>query len=360
MSAASLALGVRNLWPCKLRSLPGMALCAAVAGCAYALAQTQWARDAGVSVLTLSIFLGIIVGNTGFPRVAGVAGPGVDCARTQLLRAGIVLYGFRITFQQISSVGVSGLLIDAVMLGSTFLLAVQLGTRLLRLDRQTSLLIGAGSAICGAAAILAAEGVVKAQAHRVSVAVATVVVFGTISMVLYPILYPYLGMSPQAYGIYAGSTVHEVAQVVVAGRAIDDSAAATAVIEKMLRVMMLAPFLVLLARWVASEPGSRSRAEAGSKPSSAVTIPWFAVLFIAVCGLHSLELVPATVVGGIVDVDTGLLAMAMAGLGMRTHAGAIRDAGVRPLLLACCLFLFLVVGGFLVNRAIGMLFGGGI
>src|SRR3546814_3631409 len=81
-----------------------------------------------------------------------------------------------------------------VMVGSVFGLAVLLGTRVFKLDRETAMLIGAGSAICGAAAVMATEPVVRAQAHKVSVAVATVVVFGTTGMFLYPWLYPHLGL----------------------------------------------------------------------------------------------------------------------------------------------------------------------
>src|SRR5690606_39395911 len=121
--------------------------------------------------------------------------------------------------------------------------------------RETAMLIGAGSAICGAAAVMATEPVVRAQAHKVSVAVATVVVFGTAGMFLYPWLYPHLGLGEHAFGVYAGSTIHEVAQVVVAGRAVGDAAGAAAVIVKMLRVMLLAQFLLVLSSLLSREAG---------------------------------------------------------------------------------------------------------
>lgn len=121
------------------------------------------------------------------------------------------------------------------------------GQKVFGLDRHTSWLIGAGSSICGAAAVLATEPVVKAEASKVTVAVATVVIFGTIAIFLYPAMYPLLAhwFSPETYGIYIGSTMHEVAQVVAAGHAINPDAENAAVIAKMLRVMMLAPFLIL-------------------------------------------------------------------------------------------------------------------
>ena len=326
----------------------GLALVALIAALAMWGAGLPVFQRLGLSALTLAIVAGIVLGNTVFPRIAPFSQEGVDFARNRLLRLGIVLYGFRITFQQIGHIGWAGVLIDALVIVATFTLAVQLGTRAFGLDRQTAMLIGAGSAICGAAAVMAAEPVVRGQAHKVSVAVATVVVFGTLSMFVYPLLYPWLQLSETAYGLYAGSTIHEVAQVVVAGRAVGEAAASSAVIEKMLRVMMLAPFLVVL--------GSRLGAEEGSEAAGKrrITIPWFALLFVGASGLNSLQLLPAGLVDAILQLDTVLLAMAMAALGLRTHVGAIRQAGVRPILLASVLFLFLVVGGYAINRLVAL------
>jgi uncharacterized integral membrane protein (TIGR00698 family) len=330
----------------------GLAATGAIASVALAVAQMPWAQGAGLSALTLAILLGIGFGNTLFPAVAGNTAAGVDFSKSTLLRLGIVLYGFRITFQQIAEVGLAGLVIDMVVVASIFGVAVGLGTRVFKLDRETSMLIGAGSAICGAAAVMAAEPVVRAQAHKVSVAIATVVVFGTVGMFLYPMLYPYLGFTEHAYGVFAGSTIHEVAQVVVAGKAIGETAASAAVIEKMLRVMLLAPFLLLLSSRL------RRTADNADSPTTAATkisIPWFAVLFIAVSGFNSLHVLPGAWVAVIVQVDTVLLAMAMAALGLRTQASAIRQAGAKPLLLAAVLFCILVSGGGALNAGVNAL-----
>jgi uncharacterized integral membrane protein (TIGR00698 family) len=340
----------------KARSwVAGIALSGAVAGAGMAAASMPWARNLGLSALTLAIIFGMIAGNTIFPAIAPATESGVDFAKNKLLRAGIVLYGFRITFGQVAAVGWAGLAIDVLMIALTYTLAVNLGTRVFKLDRETSMLIGTGSSICGAAAVLAAEPVVRAPEHTVSVAVATVVVFGTLGMFLYPLLYPYLGLSPQSYGVFAGSTIHEVAQVVAAGKAVSEAAAGTAVIEKMLRVMMLAPFLLLISR--AHRPGEGSR-DAGSPAPlkrQPVTVPWFAVLFIAACGVNSAVVLPPEVTKALINADTLLLAMAMAALGLRTHARAVRQAGVRPLMLAGALFCFLTVGGYGVNRLVALL-----
>lgn len=317
--------------------LPGLLLAAAVAALAMGLARIPALQGAGLSALPLAIVLGIALGNTVFPRVALHTGTGVDFARSTLLRLGIVLYGFRVTFQDIASVGMPGITMAVLVVAGVFSLSAWLGPRVFGVDRETSMLIGAGSAICGAAAVLAAEPVVRAQAHKVSVAVATVVVFGTVAMFTYPWLYPALGLDAHHYGLYVGATVHEVAQVVVAGRAVGEQAAAVAVIEKMLRVMLLAPFLVLLSL----------RLQAGAADGRRLRFapPWFAVAFIAVAGLNSLHWLPAALVKALVELDTALLAMAMAALGLRTHLGAVRQAGPRPLLLAALLFAVLLAGG---------------
>lgn len=323
----------------------GLALAGAIAAAGVWGAGLGPVKQLGLSALTLAIVFGIVLGNTVFPRIAPFSAEGVEFAKAKLLRLGIILFGFRITFQDIAQIGWAGILIDALVIAATFTLAVQLGTRVFGMDRQTAMLIGAGSSICGAAAVLATEPVVRGQAHKVSVAVATVVIFGTLGMFIYPLLYPHLGLSETGYGLYAGSTIHEVAQVVVAGRSVSEQAAAFAVIEKMLRVMMLAPFLVILSSRIGDE------AAAGAKKSK-ITIPWFALLFVVAAGVNSLHVLPAALVDAILAVDTVLLAMAMAALGLRTHVGAIKQAGAKPILLASILFAFLMTGGYVINRVV--------
>jgi len=332
----------------------GMLLVVVLAGASVALSKLPIMQSAQFSSLTIGIVLGIIVGNSVFSRIATRTDVGVDYAKSILLKAGVILFGFRITFAQVAGVGWSGLLTDVVMLVGTFILAIQLGKRVFKLDEQTTILIGAGSSICGAAAVMATEPVIKAQAHKVSVAVATVVVFGTLSMFAYPIMFEYMGVSEHAYGIFVGSTIHEVAQVVAAGTAVSGNAADTAVIEKMLRVMMLAPFLVGLSFWQ-SKKHANIHAQ-GSEQKAGITIPWFAVLFIVASGVHSLSVISQGTTNAIVWFDNILLTIAMVALGLRTHVGAIRQAGIKPLLLAGCLFLFLTLGGFATNVGIAQLF----
>ena len=343
----------------RFRLVPGLALAAVVAAAAIGLGEIGWLQANGISALTLAIVLGMIVGNTVYPRFSATAGSGVTYSKQTLLRLGIVLYGLRLTFQDIGNVGLVGVVIDAIVLSSTFCLSWWLGTRVFGLDRKTAMLIGAGSSICGAAAVMAAEPVVRGRSEQVAVAVSTVVVFGTIAIFLYPALYRVvehahlLNLSQSAYGIYAGSTIHEVAQVVAAGRAVSGAAADTAVIAKMVRVMMLAPFLVALSAWLSRHPdaGEPREASVDANPGR-IVIPWFALVFVVVAGINSLDLLPKPLVGAAIAVDTFLLAMAMAALGLTTHVSAIRTAGIKPLALATLLFGWLIVGGIAINLGI--------
>jgi uncharacterized integral membrane protein (TIGR00698 family) len=336
----------------------GVALIAALALVSLALTQLPLIQKSGLGALTLAIVLGMLVGNLVLPAGESRFTAGITFGKQALLRFAIVLYGLRLTFQDIAQVGVAGLAIDGTMLSCTFLLAWWAGTRWFGLDRTTAMLIGAGSAICGAAAVMATDPVVRGRADQVTVAVATVVLFGTSATFLYPYLYhlnlehPVVAMNARTYGIFAGSTIHEVAQVVAAGRAVGDGAADTAVITKMVRVMMLAPFLLILSACL-SRSDMKARPVADMPVRSKVAIPWFALGFVAVAALHSAVDLPADFVGVAVRVDTAVLAMAMAALGLTTHRSAIGDAGLRPIALGAVLFTWLIVGGAVVNTAIG-------
>ncbi|MEQ1977177.1 YeiH family protein [Xenorhabdus sp. SGI240] len=338
-----------------LKLIPGLILVAVLTALAIYIGTIPWFINMGLGVLTLAILLGMVIGNTLYPPLKSTCDSGIHFSKHYLLRAGIILYGFRLTFQQITDVGATGILIDVIMLSSTFFMALWIGRAFFRLDSQTVILIGAGSSICGAAAVMATEPVVKAPASKVAVAVSTVVIFGTLAIFIYPWIYQlnahyqWFNFTQETFGIFSGSTVHEVAQVVAIGHALGSEAENAAVISKMIRVMLLAPFLLLLSSYL-------SRVEIkncnGHSQKSPITIPWFAVFFIATAGFNSFHLLPKSLVNHIVVADTIMLAMAMIALGLTTHISAIRQAGVKPILLALILFVWLVAGGLIVNQGI--------
>lgn len=325
---------------------------------AFYIAGFDFVVRLSLSPLIVGIVLGMLYANSLRNKLPETWVPGIRFCSKTLLRLGVVLYGFRLTFQQVAEIGPTAVAVDAVVVAGTLALGLVLG-RLLRLDSETALMTSTGSAICGAAAVLGAEPVVRCEAHKTAVAVSTVVLFGTLSMFLYPVMYRagWLdGLSPQALAVYVGATLHEVAHVVGAGDAVDAAGgdiAAAATIAKMIRVMMLAPVLVAMSFVLARRRKGVPEAGGGK-----IAIPWFAFWFVAVIGLNSLlesaSFIPAdalrAVVGAINDFDTFLLTMAMTALGAETSADKFRQAGAKPFLLAGGLFVWLVVGGYFLAR----------
>lgn len=337
--------------------LPGIALSVAIALAAVSISEWQWLRARGVSALIVAMVLGMAAGNAIPDRFAVNFASGTGFCRQRLLRAGIVLFGIHMTLQDIGRLGVSVILMDVLVLLSTMTLAIFIGKRVLKLDTDTVLLVGAGSSICGAAAVIATEPVLRARPAQVTVAVSTVVVFGTLATFLYPVLFQlnqHWQVLPAAagdFGIYAGATIHEVAQVVAATRALGDEAANNAVIAKMLRVMLLSPFLLALSAYVVFRQRRLSVAAGSTDVSVArITIPWFAFGFVGMVALNSvLTLAPAWR-SGIAHADALMLTTAMAALGLNTHFSALRQAGRKPILLAAGLFVWLTAGGAVLCR----------
>jgi uncharacterized integral membrane protein (TIGR00698 family) len=331
----------------RTNTFSGILLVALFAMSATYLAEFSFFQRLGISPLIIGIVLGMLYANTLRTKLPKEWVPGIQFCTKTILRAGIVLYGFRITFQNIEAVGLAGIATSGLVVSSTFIIGYFVGTRWLKLDKETTILTSAGSSICGAAAVLATEPVLNAEPYKSAIAVSTVVVFGTLAMFLYPFAYKLgiIPLSPEQMGIYIGGTLHEVAHVVAAGNAVGVEASKTAVIVKMIRVMMLAPFLVILGFWLVQTSHAVSQ-----KQKRKITIPWFAVFFIVVAGFNSLNLVPLNVVEHINVIDTFLLTMAMSALGMETSIDKFKHVGMKPIYLASILFAWLMVGGFYIVK----------
>lgn len=326
-----------------MNNIKGIIFCSIFALISYFICKCSFCQSINLNSLTLAIIIGMLIGNIFINHIPADFKTGITFSAKKLLRLAIILYGFRITFQQIFAVGLQGLLADILMLVSTYLLGYYLGTRIFKLDKDLCMLTSIGSSVCGAAAVLGTDSMLKADSHKVSLAVSTVVLFGTLSMFLYPILASF-GFVPQdLFGIYIGSTVHEVAQVVAAGSAINQQVCDTAVIVKLTRVMMLVPYLFLLGMYLSKNSGEK-RAK--------VPMPWFAILFVVVCGFNSLNLLPQVLKTGIIEFDIFLLTVAMFALGLETNFEKIKGLGLKPILLAGIMFVWLITFGALVSNYI--------
>lgn len=328
--------------------LHGVLLIALFSCAAFYIGDMQWVRALSLSPMIVGIVLGMLYANSLRNQLPDTWVPGIAFCSKRVLRIGIIFYGFRLTFQDVAAVGFPAVCVDAIIVTVTICGGVLIG-RLLRMDRDIALLTSVGSGICGAAAVLGAEGALRTQPYKTAVSVATVVIFGTIAMFLYPVLYTsgLFDFTPQQMGIFTGGTIHEVAHAVGAGNAMGTEVASDAIIVKMIRVMMLVPVLLVLgfvaARRVAQTPDSQEQ-------RGKVSIPWFAVLFLVVIGFNSLDLLPATLVDAINNIDTFLLTMAMTALGAETSIEKFKRAGAKPFVLALLLFVWLIAGGYALCR----------
>lgn len=342
----------------KAGTYHGVLFMALFACAAFFIAQAQLMRDLSFSPLIIGIVLGMAYANTLRSHLPAEWSPGIQYCSKRILRLGIILYGFRLTFQDIAAVGLAAITVDVIIVTVTITGGYWLG-RLLKMDKDIAMLTSVGSGICGAAAVLGAEATLQTKPYKTAVAVATVVIFGTIAMFIYPVMYRsgILGLDPTAMGIYSGSTLHEVAHAVGAGNAMGEQVAGVAIIVKMIRVMLLVPVLLILGWWGASRlKGAKGEAN-GETSKKKVAIPWFAFGFLAVIAFNSLDLLPAALIGWINEFDTFLLTMAMCALGAETSFDKFKKAGAKPFVLAACLFAWLMAGGYVMARWLVPLIG---
>ena len=311
---------------------------------AFYIGDFEVVKSMSFSPMIVGIVLGMIYANTLRVALPASFTPGIQFCSKRILRLGIILYGFRLTLQDVTEVGIPAIIVDALMVTITICGGVMVG-KWLKMDKEISLLTSVGAGICGAAAVLGAESALRVKPYKTAVAVSTVVIFGTISMFLYPVLYRngVFSISPELMGIFTGASVQEVAHVVGAGNAMGESVGSVAIIVKMIRVMMLVPVLLVISYTVARKA---SQSDAPGK----INTPWFAILFLAVIVVNSFIPLSDSVRNGINTFDTFLLTMAMTALGAETSFDKFKKAGSKPFVLALILFCWLIVGGYLICK----------
>ncbi len=313
------------------------------------ISQFDFFNKLGLSLLIISILIGMIITNIFKIRLPQSFDSAIAFCTKELLRMAIVFYGFRLTFHEILDIGLNGIVVSFLIVLTTFVLGYFIGTKVLKLDKEITILTSAGSAICGAAAVLATEGALRNKAYKSAIAVSTVVLFGTIAMFLYPYLIKIglIDLSDEQTALYIGGTLHEVAHVVAAANGFENELIEeNSVVVKMLRVMLLAPFLIVVSLFLINTKEKKEK--------SKVVIPWFALFFILVAVFNSFNFLAKEVVITINEIDTFLLAMAMMALGLKTDLKSIKQTGFKPILLALILFVWLIFGGLFIIKMLSL------
>ncbi len=312
--------------------LPGIALAVAVAAAAFAVKAAGLPLIASFSPLMLAILIGMAVRNfLGRPEAARA---GLAAALRAPLRLGIVLLGLQVTLTEILAIGWAGLAILTFAVAATFLFTVWMGQRL-GVPRGLTTLIAAGTGVCGASAIVAANTVVRDDDESVAYALATVTLFGTIAMFGYPLLASGLPLGELAYGLWSGASVHEVAQVVAAGFALGQTSGEFATVSKLARVLMLAPLVLLMGLW-AQRLSSRGDVGNGRAP-----MPWFVFGFLGMVLLAGTGWIASDWRSAANLATQALLAFALAAVGLETDLRKLVAQGWRPLALGATATLFI-------------------
>lgn len=306
--------------------LPGLALCAGIAIAAYVASRAQSAFP--ISPMMFAIVFALVIGATaGAPDWAKA---GQTFTLKRLLRFAIVLLGFQLTASDVGVLGVKAVVVILGALALTFFFTRWFGT-LIGVDRGLSELIASGTAICGASAIVATNSVTRAPQEDVVYSLACITFFGTLALFILPALYAPLGLAPIEYGLWAGGSIHEVAQVVAAGFAPGQQEGETAMIAKLVRVAAMAPMILWLG-------AARPRGDGPAPP-----IPWFVVGFAAVILLNSVLEPPVWFRQWAQFVTIFLLTMSLAALGLAADIRKLRMKGPRPLALGAAATVFITL-----------------
>ena len=302
--------------------LPGVAVAAVAAGAAWAVS----ALFPAVPLLTAAVVLGIAVAQlpAAQPLLRGAFAPGLALSSKRLMRIGVVLLGFKLSLFDVASLGwgvfLSTVAIVLMTFGGTWLLG-----RAFRLPGHEPLLLATGFAICGASAIGAMSGVVRARSSEQAHPVTLVTLCGTLAIVVLPALWHPLALDTLQFGHWVGASVHDVGQVVATAQIAGGSALAIALIVKLTRVVMLAPIVAVAAVI------ERRRFSPNPDATKPPLVPLFVIGFLAAILLRTFLDIPDSVLTSIDGIQTALLAMALFGLGAAVNLRRLVTTGWRAL-----------------------------
>ncbi|MRH41060.1 putative sulfate exporter family transporter [Aquibacillus halophilus] len=293
-----------------------------------------------MGVMIISIFLG--VGWKNFFNVPVHSPVGITFSSKILLRAGIILMGLRLNLDQIISAGSSIFFVDIIVVTFTIVVMLLLG-KWFAVDEKFAALLAVGTAICGAAAIVAVAPLIKAKKEHVAIAVAFIAILGTIGTIFYSILYALLDLDSYQYGVLVGATLHELAHVVAASIPGGDVSSEMAILVKMGRVALLIPVAIILGSFFSYK--NRNQEIKGKRSLKNLPVPWFIFGFLAMSMLNSTGILPDGLIDFLIGVSILFLSMAMAGLGLSINFGDFKKVGMKAVFVGVIGSVLLMIVG---------------
>ena len=324
-----------------IRHYPGI-LIAAVGGiCAEAISQHY-----GAPPMLIALLIGLAIH---FVYDLEKTKAGIVFSARNVLRFGVALLGIKIAYSDIISIGLAPLLLVIFAMGVTMLTAA-LGARMLGLSPEFAALSGGSVAVCGASAAAAVSSVLpqdKESERSLAVVIAVVTLMATVAMIFYPLLVTALGLTEEEMGVILGGTIHDVAQVVAAGKAISPKVGDLSTFVKLVRVAMLLPSVMGVYFWL----GRKAARQDGA--SRIQYVPGFLIAFFVLAALNSLKLIPANVATLGTTASHYFLVVSITAIGVKTDLKSVLSVGWRPfalIVLETVVMLLVVLGGVLAMR----------
>lgn len=303
--------------------LPGLLMVLVIAVVAKSLSSGLSYVDASV----IAILIGILIKNFfGLPERYEA---GVQFTLKKVLKAAIILLGFGLSFHQIFQVGAYSILIVVITVFLGITLTYYIG-KMFGLHNNVSSLIGFGTAICGATAIITLGPLIRAKDEEVAYAINTIFGFNILAILVYPLIGLLMGMQDQQFGIWVATAVHDTSAVVAAGFAYSDPAGVIAVIVKLGRTMMIVPIalLILLIQWWNAR---KKGIEAENTSSVWKVFPYFIFIFVLAAFLNTIIGFPDVIVSNTGTLSKFLIIMVMASVGLGTDIKKLSSMGLKPL-----------------------------
>lgn len=322
--AASVLTSVRSL-------APGVLVAAAIAVVATLVGLGAPILGSAMPAVVIGVVIALI------RKPGGVFAPGIRFSSKMLLQCAVVLLGTQLSLTQVVEVGTESL---PIMLSTLIvcLLAAWILGRAMRIERDLNVLIGVGTAICGASAIAAVSPVVKAKNEAIAYAISTIFLFNVLAVLLFPPLGHLFQLSQHEFGLFAGTAVNDTSSVVATAGIYGSAALGFAIVVKLVRTLMIIPISVTLALVEARR--DREADGAGlTWRSVGKLVPWFLIGFVVASLVRSVGLIPDAALAPISAVSLFLIAMAMAAIGLSTDVAGFRRAGVKPLLFGGLLWI---------------------
>jgi uncharacterized integral membrane protein (TIGR00698 family) len=302
-----------------------------------------------VAEVSIALLLGIVVAALAGPRLRRLD-PGLRFASQRVLRLGIILLGARLSLAEIARIGLPATGLIVVTMAVSFAI-VLLAARLVRVESRLAVLIAVGSAVCGNTAIVATAPVIGARAREVAYAVATITLFGTLAVFLYPTIGRALALPQPQFGLWAGVAVHDTSQVIATSAAYGPGALDVATVVKLIRNALMAPLLVLIATaWAARSEGAADAARLGVRRA----VPLFVLGFLALAALRTLGVIDAGQAAILDLVARTLILVALAAVGMSIHVGELRETSWRPLAIGFAVALVVGLGSLIAIMTLGL------